>query len=352
MKKMKTLGTYQVAFTYIGALVGAGFASGQELLKFFTVFGRNGIIGAGLSGILFGLFGLLLMKVIVREKIENYGHLLCYLFGRRLAFFVEGVLVFFLLSSLAVMLVAGGSLFGQLWASPFWLGFLLTTVVVCLALWVGLEGVLWLNTALVPGLVLLSLVVALGGLPDRAGAVTTSAKLNLIGDHWFLATCLYVSYNFILGLVILSSLGHTAENGGRKGVLLGGIVLGLLAAVISFSLLKQPFPVVSQALPLLVLAYQVHPLLGWAYSFVLWAAILTTALSISFGLLKRLEQLLVLPRWGAILLLFIPTFPFLYWPFPQLVVIIYPLIGYSGFVFLLLILGKTLSPQGFWRRKK
>ena len=42
MNKKNTLLVWQVAFTYIGALVGAGFASGQELLKFLLYSGEKG----------------------------------------------------------------------------------------------------------------------------------------------------------------------------------------------------------------------------------------------------------------------------------------------------------------------
>jgi len=34
--------TFKVAATYIGTVVGAGFASGQEMLQFFAVFGLKG----------------------------------------------------------------------------------------------------------------------------------------------------------------------------------------------------------------------------------------------------------------------------------------------------------------------
>ena len=94
MHKKKILVTLQVAFTYIGALVGAGFASGQESLQFFTVFGANGIIGAVFSGLLFGLFGLLVIKITSREKMSNYGQLLQYLFGRKASVFLEVLLSF------------------------------------------------------------------------------------------------------------------------------------------------------------------------------------------------------------------------------------------------------------------
>jgi len=352
MHRKSTLVTLQVAFTYIGALVGAGFASGQESLQFFTIFGSCGIIGAVLSGFLFGLFGLLVIKIASNQNINNYGQLLQYLFGRRISVFIEAVLSFFLLLSLAIMLVAGGSLFNQLWDSPFSQGFFLTAIVICLALLVGTEGVLWLNTALIPGLIILSIVIAFFNLSNQEIVVAAFSELNLVGENWLLATWLYVSYNFILSAAILSTLGHTAKDGGQRGVLLGGMFFGLMAGIISVSLLNQMSPSTEQAMPMLVLAYNVHPLMGWAYSFVLWIAILTTSLSISFGLLKRLEQLLSWSKFIIILLIFVPTFPFLYLSFPQMVATIFPLMGYSGFIFLCALLYKTIPRKFFPPRSR
>ena len=41
--------------TYIGTVVGAGFATGREIVEFFTVNGLYGTIGICVSGFLFGL---------------------------------------------------------------------------------------------------------------------------------------------------------------------------------------------------------------------------------------------------------------------------------------------------------
>lgn len=45
--------TFQVAATYVGAVMGAGFASGQEIQQFFTRFGRWGLVGIVVSALLF-----------------------------------------------------------------------------------------------------------------------------------------------------------------------------------------------------------------------------------------------------------------------------------------------------------
>ena len=39
-----------ILFTIIGAIIGAGFASGQEIFSFFYSYGKNGIYGIRLFG--------------------------------------------------------------------------------------------------------------------------------------------------------------------------------------------------------------------------------------------------------------------------------------------------------------
>jgi uncharacterized membrane protein YkvI len=354
MKAQKMLIVWQVAFTYLGALIGAGFASGQELLKFFAVFGFKGIMGAAFSGLLFGFLGMLVIGIVVRGEIASYNQLLVYLFGKKTAVFFDSLITLFLFFSLAVMLAAGSSLGNQLWGFPLWLGYFLLAAVIYLTLLADLKGVLWLNTAIMPGLILLALAIAVLSLlsgktiavmtammmPEGTVPVVTAviSGLNLVGENWLQALVLYVSYNFILGMVLLSSLGEMVSKGGRGGVLLGGIIMGLLAAVISFSLVKQSALITNEAIPLLVLASRVHHLAGWAYSLGLWAAILTTALTLGFGLLKRVQKLLTLPKTLCLLLIFLPTLPFYSWSFAQMVVVIYPLMGYLGLVLLLALL--------------
>lgn len=338
---------WQVAFTYIGAVVGAGFASGQELLKFFVVFGQPGIIGAVLSGLLFSFFGAVVIGMAARERMDGYDGLLRYLFGKRVAVLFDGVTTVFLFLSLAIMLAAGSSLFQQLWGMPLWQGYLFISAIVYLTLLADLKGVFWLNALLMPGLILLTLAIAIysllftGSFAAVGNSTAIATDINFVGKHWLWAVVLYVSYNFVLGAVVLSSLGHTASLGGKSGVAFGGIILGLMAAVISLALLRQDRECLTAAMPMLALAGRVHPWAGAAYSVVLWAAIITTALAIGLGLLKRVQHFTRLGRALCLMLVFVPTIPFLFWSFPQMVTVIYPLMGYLGLLFLLAILGKA-----------
>ena len=40
----------RVAFAFVGVIVGAGFATGQEVMQYFVAFGAAGILGRGALG--------------------------------------------------------------------------------------------------------------------------------------------------------------------------------------------------------------------------------------------------------------------------------------------------------------
>ncbi|GAJ98097.1 hypothetical protein [Geomicrobium sp. JCM 19055] len=88
------------AFAVVGVVVGAGIASGQEIMQFFTFFGWVGGIGALIAT---GLFMFLLTSVIrIGSEINAKSHyrVLQYLCGKYLAVFVDLFLTFFLIWNL------------------------------------------------------------------------------------------------------------------------------------------------------------------------------------------------------------------------------------------------------------
>ncbi|SDI71827.1 hypothetical protein [Natribacillus halophilus] len=62
----------RVAGAYVGIIVGAGFASGQEIIQFFTSFGMWGIAGAIVTIILFPLLGYQVIKLGERLQVASH----------------------------------------------------------------------------------------------------------------------------------------------------------------------------------------------------------------------------------------------------------------------------------------
>lgn len=72
-----------IVFTIIGALIGAGFASGQEIYLFFYRFGINGIFGiflfVGIS--IFAIYKVL--KIVFENPIDTYKDFLNQIFSNK-----------------------------------------------------------------------------------------------------------------------------------------------------------------------------------------------------------------------------------------------------------------------------
>lgn len=56
----------QLAFVYVGTVVGAGFATGREIVEFFLKFGWIGLLGIVLSGLMFTYLGAKIMIISKR----------------------------------------------------------------------------------------------------------------------------------------------------------------------------------------------------------------------------------------------------------------------------------------------
>lgn len=346
MRKKELVLSAQVACTYVGTIVGAGFASGQEILKFFGSYGAGGLGGALTAGVLFALLGGAVAYTATAWGTRNYKQYARCLYGERLARLFDTIIIFFLYCGLSVMLVASGSLFSQVFGCSLWPGFMAAAVLIYIALLTGIEGILWLNTLLTPLLLFAcagtaTLALIQGG---HISSISSGSAGTLLGGNWFIASVLYVAYNSVIGTVILSSLGDKPKTACIKGAVTGGIILGALAAVICQALLLQGENITAREIPLLELAAQFHPWVGRLYSVALWGAILTTGLSNGFGLLKRLEGGGRRSRTLLALAVVSPAFLFVGWPLARAVGTIYPLLGYIGVLFMIAAIFRIRLP--------
>ncbi|AOV07472.1 hypothetical protein BI350_07910 [Sporosarcina ureilytica] len=64
--------SFQIGGAFIGVIVGAGFASGQEILQFFSSFGLIGIAGALVATGLFAFIGMNLTQLGSRLQTNSH----------------------------------------------------------------------------------------------------------------------------------------------------------------------------------------------------------------------------------------------------------------------------------------
>ena len=63
MQHPVALRSLKIALAFVGLLVGAGFATGAEVIQYFVGFGWIGIVGAGLAGLLVTAGGAVILQL-------------------------------------------------------------------------------------------------------------------------------------------------------------------------------------------------------------------------------------------------------------------------------------------------
>src|SRR5690554_3658219 len=112
----------KISFIYVGTVIGAGFASGREIIEFFGVYGLKGIIGITMSGFLFSLLGGLFLLKIYNYRIKGYDDLVGRIFGARFGTFLDAIIAISLFTGFSIMVSGSGAIFKEELEIPFDLG--------------------------------------------------------------------------------------------------------------------------------------------------------------------------------------------------------------------------------------
>lgn len=269
-------GIFICAFSYVAALMGAGFASGQEVVTFFVVFGKWGILGIAVSAVLIGLFGGMITEYALRKNLD-YAEIVPQLMPIGCAKAV-GVLAFlYSVCVTAVMLACFGELGTMLFGLPRICGALALAVVCGFLLIKGNNTALKLNGILGAMLFMLCASVSLYLLGYREHQ--TFGDMNAVRAG--ASGTIYAGYNLInVGAALAFSRVFLKKKG-------DGMLSGMISGLMIFILLMLMWGIISiyygkinlGEIPMLTLTLRESKGLAWIYAAVIAAAVLTTALS-------------------------------------------------------------------------
>jgi len=337
-----TISPKKIAGVYIGTVVGAGFASGQEILQFFCVFGKNGFFGLILVTVLFVFFGYLIMDMGYSLKSKSHIEIIQMVGGKHIGRLADIIITFFLFGSLTAMIAGGGAMFKENFGISPVLGSLIMAVAASVTCLFGIRGVMNSISFIVPFLLAAVLCIGLfsmfsgkAGFPDSEALIASSRLLA----NWQWAALLYVSYNILLSISVLGPLGANSfsRKSVKAGAFLGGMGLGIGSAVIYMALLKNMPGVLEFEIPMIYIAGKMGFILQLAYAAVLLMEVYTTAVSSLFGFVSRLTDIESGKGKCAIVLTAVMSFLASRVGFTNLVKYLYPVVGYCGIVLLILL---------------
>lgn len=353
--KSRRITILQVAGTYIGTIVGAGFASGQEMLQFFVGFGSMGLWGLLVVTLLFIFFGYIIMELGFKLKASSHLPVVRKTGGRILGTFSDGVITFFLFGALTAMLAGSGALFSQEYHIHPIIGSLFMAVITLVTVLGGFQEIINSISIVVPFLILSAVGVSIASLLMGSGTALAEVRLPPSGflRNWLWSAIIYTSYNSVTAIAILAPLGYAAEDRRmmRNGAILGGLGLGLGAVAIYFALRVHFHSIKDVEVPMIMVAGRISPFVRGIYGVVLLAEIYTTAVGNLYGFAARLcgeamhktgsyaydpttrkhKKRASLVILGSTFAAFIASLA----GFSNLVKYLYPFIGYCGLITLL-----------------
>lgn len=319
---------------YIGAVIGAGFASGQEIIQFFVTYGLYGLKGVILAGILFALLGGMLLYVAHQNKVSTYQDILVVLWGTKFAPIIDFFLALFLFLGISTMLSASGAVFFEHIYLSKGLGVFAAYVLVGLFLIWGKKGLIVSFNVLVPIKIILLIIITVYAVffiqGSQIGTYTAFLRPEDI-RFWGVSSILYVAFNFALAMVILTEYQTlTDKRSGIAGGIWGGLVLGLLALLTYLALSKFLPVILHYEVPMLFVAGNISITAKYLYTLVLWVGILTTALANSYGFTQRFAKFTGFGYRNCLLLSLTLALPIAMQDFSVLVGKVYPLFGVLG----------------------
>ena len=170
----------QIAFTYIGTVVGAGFASGQEILQFFTLLGPQAYPAIHLATILFAWVGIQILLLGRKLQATSYRQLTAYLFGNRLSRVVDTLMMVMLFFVTVAMLAGVGALFEEQLRLSFQIGVVLTMVLTYLTILRGMKGIMLANSIIVPIMLIVVITIFVKSVMQDTHMPTMSTPLRTL----------------------------------------------------------------------------------------------------------------------------------------------------------------------------
>ncbi len=342
--KKTGVSTLKVAAAYIGTVVGAGFATGQEIMQFFSQFGAMGLPGLILTAALFIVFGIIIM--ILGRELHARSHLeiIMHAGGRIIGTVIDMLITFFLFGALSAMIAGTGALFAQQFHLPALLGNILMAALTAVTVLTGINGVINAISFVVPFLLVAVTgvsIYAMTAAPPNLAAAPATPESALI-TNWLFAAVLYVSYNTIISVAVLGPLGAQARSSKavKIGGILGGLGLGLGSIMIYLALSGHMTAVQFLEVPMIAIAGGISPAVQVIYAVILIAEIYTTAVGSLFGFAARVgdfrrdkppsaKTMRVIVITATVAALAASQLGF-----STLVKYLYPLVGYGGIVLL------------------
>ena len=337
------IGSWQLAFTYAGCFLGAGFVSGQELWQFFCSFGISGIWGLILSVAILCIFGIMILYLARRQNISEMDKIVVRSDNKLLLGISAFTQCFFIFGIVVIMIAGMGALINQLTGASLLAANLIMTAIVALFAIFGLNGLVAVFSVSVPIIVVTTLIFAVIAIYNGDAATENSILLqkNAMLPNWCISAFAYAAYNMMATIGIITPFGKkiSSKKDIFAGIILGCVLLFAVALFITVAITVHKTSILAE-LPMLSIAAEVNQFFAYVYAMLLLIGMFGTALSSIVALetfFCKKYSFVKKHRKPFVIGVAVAAFAASLLGFGDLVGTVYPIFGYISIIFLLMI---------------
>lgn len=341
-----------IALSFIGLLVGAGFATGQEVVQYFTSFGIPGMWGILVAGLVMTLAGTVFLQLGSYFHASEHNQVFRNITHPIISRILDVAVILTLFAVGFVMLAGAGSNMQQQFGWPAWVGSLLMLVLVLITGMFDVDKVSQVIGLLTPTIIIAVLFVGtytLLHMPENVdAAISASEAIESPIPFWLVSALNYNGLALILAVSMSLVIGGDNISPREAGVggIVGGAVYAVLMGIAGFSLLMNAENVGDSDIPMLTLVDSVHPTLGVIMAIIIYLMIFNTAIGMFYALGKRLSS----GNESKYRIIFIAGclagFAVSFAGFKALMQYVYPVLGYMGIVLVVILVVGWLRSLG------
>ena len=331
------------AFAYVGVIVGAGLASGQDLLQYFLAYGAIGLIGIVALGVLNIIFGAVALQLGSYYRSDNHDVVFEQIARPALRRIIDVVLVFSAFTMGFVMLAGAGANLEQQFGLPSWMGGALCAVLVVLTAFLNFDRIMNVIGVFTPIIMVAITVLMIYSLVtphasvaelDAAARNVTPALPNLVFstlNYFVLCVVGGIAMAFVLGGSILR-IGEA-----RRAGHVGGVLIALVLGADAVALYLNVDRIWNFDVPALEIARSVHPAFAFGYTLVIFALIYNTAFSLFYSTARRFSGGSTARLRIVLIAVVAVGYAASFMGFKKLVGVMYPIIGWLGVALLVIL---------------
>lgn len=349
--KCNKITVIKIMGAYAAWVMGSGFATGQEIMQFFTSYGYKSFILLIINLAGFIIIGPAILEAgFTHKEDENFSQTKFFC-GNKVGKFYEWFVPVSLFAGMVILISGAGATLHQYYGLNHYVGALLMAIMAFAAYVAGFQRFVKAVSFIGPVIIVFTVVVGIITIiRDSSGMLHIDDYENVMLEarpvkFWWLSGLLYISYNLTGGSMYYTALGTTAGNRREAlwGACLGTVALMVAILLMSSAMLMNIGETGTIGIPTLYLAKKISFVLGAVFSVILICGIFSSCSAMLWTVSEKFVKQGTRKSYIFAGAIGFAAFLLGLLPFSELIGIVYPYLGYIGLVYVGCVVYKRLK---------